>query len=215
VINTTSDLSTTIGSYMLDARLNWRGTAGKARVGVSIAVDRGLAPHHLEPAWQLYTRAFDELRITAVERHVMYRDEFTEQMLDERVWKYRGVDLADPEAVLALATFTNDLSTMSFISLDYFEHRWPSLYSGQRIWYIGFFAIDPRHRGAGIFEEVIAHMWQTVIEADGVAFLDICGRNEELGLSGAIQHTLEGLMPGMRTSQLDTQTYWLYEPPAA
>src|SRR5262249_53933514 len=161
----------------------------------------------LEPAWQLYTLAFDELRITAVERHVMYREEFNEQMVDERVWKYRGVDPADPDAVLALATFTNDLSTMSFISLDYFEHRWPALYRGQRIWYIGFFAVDPGHRGAGIFEEVIAHMWETVIEADGVAFLDICGRNEDLGLSRAIQHTLEGLMPGMRTSQLDTQTY--------
>jgi hypothetical protein len=182
---------------------------------MGIAVDRVLAPRHLEPAWRLYTRALAELRTTAVERHVMDRDEFDEQMADDRVWKYRGVDPADADAVLALATFTNELSTMSFLSPDYFEHRWPSLYSGQRIWYIGFFAIDPGHRGAGIFEEVIAHMWQTVIQDDGVAFLDICGRNEELGLSRAIAHTLEALMPGMRMSRMDTQTYWLYEPPAA
>ncbi len=180
---------------------------------MGIAVDRVLAPEHLEPAWRLYNRAFDELRITAVERHVMYRDEFDQTMRDERVWKYRGVDAGDPDAVLALATFTNHLNTLSFISPDYFEHRWPTLYSGQRIWYIGFFAIDPDHRGGGIFEEVIAHMWQTVLAADGIAFLDICGRNAELGLAGAIQHTLESMSPTMVTTRLDEQVYWLYEPP--
>jgi hypothetical protein len=182
---------------------------------VAIAVDRALTADLIEPAWALYNRAFDELRVTAVQRHVMHRNEFDDVMSDERVWKYRGVDPADPAAVLGLATFTNELEAIPLISPDYFAYHWPKLYSGQRIWYIGFFAIDPRHRGSGIFEEVVAHMWDSVVTADGIALLDICRRNDELGLPRAIHATLRSLTAGMRASAIDEQTYWLYEPPTA
>lgn len=180
---------------------------------MSIVVERVLSGELLEPAWDLYNRAFDELRTTAVQRHLMHRREFDHVMADELVSKYRGLDVDDPRSVPALATFTNALTTMPLISPDYFAHHWPELYSGQRIWYIGFFAIDPAWRGSGLFEEVIAHMWDIVVSADGIAVLDICRRNEQLGLPRAIQETLESLTAGMRASRIDEQTYWLYEPP--
>ena len=149
----------------------------------------------LDATWRLYNRALEELRQTAVQRHVMHRDEFDHVMADERVWKYRGVTTTGE--ISALATFTNDLDSMPLISPDYFAHHWPQLYKEHRIWYIGFFVIDPKHRRSGIFERVIAHMWQQVVESAGIALLDIGRRNEEVGLPDGIHRVLLSLTPGI------------------
>ena len=114
----------------------------------------------------------------------------------------------------ALATFTNQLDAMPLISPDFFAHRWPQLYEDHRIWYIGFFLVDPEHRSSGIFERVIAHMWRQVVESRGIALLDIARRNEQIGLPDGIHRVLQSLTPGMQATRLDEQTYWLYEPPA-
>lgn len=166
----------------------------------------------LDSAWALYNKAFEELRRAAVQRHVMYRDEFDQVMADPRVGKYRAFDPADETTVTGLATFTNELLGMPLVSPDYFANRWPQLYAEKRIWYIGFFAIDPDHRGDGIFENVIAHMWQQVLGSNGIAMLDICRRNDQLGLPYAIHQVLRALTPGAEASRVDEQTYWLYDP---
>jgi hypothetical protein len=165
----------------------------------------------IEETWLLYNRALAELRRTAVQRHVMYRSEFDDVMADERVWKYRGV--SDTGDIVALATFTNHLESMPLISPEYFARRWPERYAALRIWYIGFFVIDPGHRGSGIFERVIEHMWRQVVASDGIALLDMSRRNERIGLADGIHAVLESLTPGMRASREDEQTFWLYEPP--
>jgi hypothetical protein len=176
-----------------------------------IEFERAVPASAIEETWQLYNRALEEVRRAAVQRHVMYRHEFDHVMADERVWKYRGIDTSGE--ITALATFTNQLDAMPLISPDFFAHRWPELYAAHSIWYIGFFVIDPAHRGSGIFERVIAHMWHQVVESDGIALLDICRRNEQMGLPNGIHHVLESLTPGMQACRLDEQTYWLYEPP--
>ncbi len=180
---------------------------------MSIAMDRVLPADLLDAAWGLYNRAFDELRTTAVQRHLMHHDEFDAVMFDDRVWTLRGVDPADPAAVPALAIFTNDLATMPLISIDYFAHRWPDLYVERRIWYNAFFAIEPEHRGSGLFEEVIGHMWRLVMDSDGIALLDICRRNAALGLPTAIHNALIALTDGTTATAIDEQTYWMYAPP--
>jgi len=177
-----------------------------------IEVETSLVPPVLDRAWALYSKAFDELRIEAVQRHVMYRDEFDQLMADPRVLKFRPVDEADPDRVLALSTFTNDLTAVPLVSPDYFRHRWPDLYDQRRIWYNPFFAIEPKHRGSGIFEQVIATMWELVLKSDGIAALDVCGRNERIGLTTAITHTVRGITPSARATPIDAQTYWLFEP---
>lgn len=166
-----------------------------------------------EATWRLYTDAFDELRVTAVQRHVMDRVEFDHVISDKRVLKYLGRDPDRPDELAALATFTNELDAMPLISPDYFAHHWPQLYAEKRIWYIGFFAIHPASRGCGIFESVIADMWHRVRACDGIAALDICRRNDEIGLGRAIHQTLTSLTAGTQARRLDEQTFWLYEPP--
>ena len=178
---------------------------------MEIEFERVVPAKVLEATWELYNHALEELRRSAVQRHVMYRAEFDHVMADERVWKYRGVESAGE--ITALATFTNQLEAMPLISPDYFAHHWPELYEGHRIWYIGFFVIGPEHRNSGIFERVITHMWHQVLETRGIALLDIARRNEQVGLPVGIHRVLESLTPGMHATRLDEQTYWLYEPP--
>lgn len=179
---------------------------------MEIQATKVVAAEQREAAWRLYCDAFDELRTAAVQRHLMYRHEFDEVMADERVVKVIGVG-DDPTAVAALATYTNDLESMPLISPEYFAHRWPDLFATRRIWYLGFFAIRPEHRSTGVFEMVIEDMWQVVQAGQGIAALDICRRNEKLGLAQAIEKTLAAVSPGVTASRVDEQAYWVYTAP--
>ena len=53
-----------------------------------------------DEAWRLYRDAFDCLRTAAVQRHVLYREEFDAVMNDPRVIKYLGFDGPAPGAAL-------------------------------------------------------------------------------------------------------------------
>ena len=48
-----------------------------------IHVSETIDPEVVEPAWHTYLAAFDELRIKAVHRQVMYRHEFDEMIADQ------------------------------------------------------------------------------------------------------------------------------------
>jgi hypothetical protein len=177
-----------------------------------VDITKVIAGDRLEQAWELYGLAFDELRAMAVQRHLMYRAEFDDVMADDRVAKYVAYD---GDRLVGLATYTNDLDAVPLISPEYFAHRWPDYYAQRQIWYLGFFAIHPEHRGSGVFESVIDRLWQSVRADRGVAALDICTRNETIGLHMAIRRTLEALSPEVVTTAIDQQTFWAYELPAA
>jgi hypothetical protein len=163
----------------------------------------------LDEAWRVYAEAFDELRTRAVQRHVMPRQDFDDQMRDRRIRKYLGVDDA---GLIALGTLTNDFDMAPLISPDYFQHRWPARYAERQIWYIGFYAIPPAHRGSGMFPLMIEEMVKII--TPGVAVVDFCSRNEEiLRLPDVVQGVLEDLGE-VTPRRLDTQAYWSYEFPA-
>lgn len=167
----------------------------------------------LEQAWRLYAEAFDELRVRAVQRHVMLRQEFDEQMRDPRILKYVGREPDGDEPFTALGTLTNDLDAAPLISPDFFRHRWPVLYAARQVWYVGFYAVHPGHRGSGMFARLIEEMVKIIVP--GVAVVDFCSRNEEiLHLPDVVLGVLEDLGE-VRPQRLDTQAYWSYEFPAA
>jgi hypothetical protein len=179
------------------------------RVEVTAEVRRNV----IDAAWKLYREAFDELRLTAVQRHLMFRTEFDDVMRDTRIRKYVCYD--DPGEMTGLSTFTNDLDAMPLISPDYFQHRWPIRFAEKRIWYVGFVAVHPAHRGTGAFEGLVEAMYHTIAGQHAVVGLDMCRRNEDHGLPDAIQAVLVRLATGVRHQRIDEQSYWLYEFPAA
>ena len=80
-----------------------------------------------EQAWKLYREAFDPLRHTAVQRHVMYDDEFDAVMADARVDKYLIYD--DEGTLQGLGTITNMIESMPLVSPEYFATRWPERFA--------------------------------------------------------------------------------------
>lgn len=177
-----------------------------------IEVHRHLPDHLKEPAWRVYSDAFDELRAQAVQRHVMYRHEFDDLMRDDRVFKYLGWRATDDDRLASLATITNDLDAVPLISPDFFRHRWPAHYEERRIWYVTFNAIRPEDRGSGLFERVIEEMHRTVAPHNpSVVGLDFCGRNEDpFKLPLAVHRVLAGL-DTVKSQRVDVQAYWCYE----
>ncbi|HEU4422883.1 MAG TPA: hypothetical protein VFR67_10170 [Pilimelia sp.] len=169
----------------------------------------------LEAAWRLYLEAFEELRSTAVQRHIMARADFDDMMEDVRIDKYLCSDAGRHVPLCALATLTTKLEAMPLISPDYFQRRWPRQFAEGRVFYIGFVAVHPDFRGAGAFEVVVTALYRAVAAGRGVAVLDVCRRNEQLfDLPQAIHRVLESLADDVRSDRIDHQSYWSYEFPS-
>jgi GNAT superfamily N-acetyltransferase len=162
--------------------------------------------------WDLYQRAFDDLRSLAVQRHLMTSDEFLEVMADPRVIKYVISD-SERGRLGALATMTNHLAAVPLISPDYFSRRWPELYAEARIWYVSFVAVDPDYQGTGAMAAMIGRMCQEIGDSGGVICVDICEHETRQRLSTAIEQLGNTYSPGVRRIRMDAQVYWAYEFP--
>ena len=176
-------------------------------------VVRVLPPNLLDEAWDFYCDAFDELRTQAVQRHVMHREEFEVQMADKRVLKFVGLE---DGRVVGLATLTDDLTAVPLISPDYFESRWPQLYAQRRIWYVVFIAARSGVAGVGMYVRLIRGIVEQVQSNDGMVAADICSYNESVYALPEMLRRASGRVAGSATRQLlDSQSFWLYEFPAA
>jgi GNAT superfamily N-acetyltransferase len=178
-----------------------------------IEVTEKLDARLLDAAWRLYIEAFDELRSVAVQRHLLYRNEFDDMMRDGRVTKYLSFDAAGN--LSGLATYTNEVTAFPLISPEYFARRWPEHFAQKRIWYVGFMAVHPKQRRRGTFDKLVEALYRTATAEHGMVVLDMCRRNEIYGLPHAIESVLGRLTPQVRTKRMDEQSYWLYEFPAA
>jgi len=163
-----------------------------------------------EQAWKLYLEAFDPLRHTAVQRHVMHDDEFDAVMADERVDKYLIYDAAG--ALRGLGTLTNQMRSMPLVSPEYFEARWPDRSADGSVYYIGFVGVHPDAHGSGIFTELVHAMTSVVAARDGIAILDVCRHNrKKLHLPRMISILASSWAPHVEMVDLDSQTYIGYD----
>jgi GNAT superfamily N-acetyltransferase len=163
-----------------------------------------------EQAWKLYLQAFDPLRETAVQRHVMHDDEFDAVMADARVDKYLIFD-GDGE-LRGLGTLTNHMRAMPLVSPEYFEARWPERSAAGGVYYIGFVAVHPDSHGSGIFSELVKAMTGVVCAVDGIAILDVCRHNlTKLHLPRMISILARSWAPEVEMVDLDAQTYIGYD----
>lgn len=167
----------------------------------------------IEIVWKLYSEAFEGLNALAVQRHLMYRDEFDAVMGDSRVQKY--LCLGDDGELVGLSTYTNELDAMPLISPAYFERRWPRLYAERKIWYCGFVAVHPNGRPANAFAELVEAMYLVAATQNGIIGLDMCRYNDEAHhMSRVVRIMLHRLSGEVRAERMDEQQFWLYEFPA-
>jgi hypothetical protein len=168
----------------------------------------------LETAWKMYDDAFAELRSLAVQRHLMYRNEFEDVMRDTRISKYLALD--DDGTLCGIATYTNDLEAVPLLAPEYFARHWPEHYAAKKIWYIGFVAVSPHAQGHEAFALLVEQMYLVASSQNGLVGLDICNYNDDVRhMSRVFRLMVRRLTPNMRFTQIDQQSYWLYEFPNA
>jgi hypothetical protein len=162
--------------------------------------------------WSFYDRAFEALRIRAAQRHALTRSEFDDQMIDSRVSKHIVYDGGNGGKPVGMTTLTNDLKAVPLISPEFYEARWSRLYAEQRIWYVGFLAIDPDYHGTGVLAQMIGSMCSVIPPHGGVIAADICKFNEENMLLPDTFARLAGTFVRQPEKQrLDAQVFWAYE----
>lgn len=181
---------------------------------MSVKVFDELPDSLIGDAWTLYHDAFRELNAFAVQRHLMYRDEFDAVMRDKRVQKYLSLD--DNGALCGLSTYTNDLDAVPLISPQYFQRRWPQHYAERRIWYVGFVAVHRNGRAMNAFVELVEAMQRVAAPQNGIVGLDLCRYNDEARrMSHAVGLLVHRITSTVQVERADEQSYWLYEFPAA
>lgn len=174
--------------------------------GITITRSREASPELVTRFWTLYENAFGPLRILAAARHVLTVDEFVEEMNDERIWKYVAHD--SEGRMVGLTTLTDDLSSVPWISPDYFRHHYPEQSSRNAVFYLGFTLVEPTTRHSPVFFAMLRPIVRLMATHRAVCAYDISSHNDSVLSLGA---GIERLMPRlaeMEVEPIDVQTYY-------
>ena len=159
-----------------------------------------------EAFYELYCEAFGELRVQAVARQLLHRDEFLEEMHDPRVHKYVARD--DEGEAIGLSTLTNHLETVPWISPDYFRHHYPEAFARGAVYYIGFTLVRPSHRRSRVFDTMVRRMGEVLCDARAVVGWDICASNDDGFAFGEHAARALGRAGQVTVRPIDRQTYY-------
>ena len=168
---------------------------------------RRAAPDLKDSFWSLYEESFGPLRIRAAARQVLTEPEFAAELENPRIWKYVA---RDPQGRLAgLTTLTNDVSTMPWISPEYFEHNYPDEWRRHAVFYVGVTLVRPDMRRDRVWAMMATRVAQRVAAARGVLGYDICGHNDQERSLGRTTAKLLPTVADFQVGAVDVQTYYV------
>lgn len=171
-----------------------------------VSVELTVHPDHQERFYDLYLEAFGPLRSRAPARQVLHRSEFLQEMNDPRVLKY--VAWGESGEPTALSTLTSDLSTVPWISPEYFATRYPEHTARQAVYYWGFALAQPSRSSSSGFRQILLAIVAKMAREKAVCAYDICGfNNAQLRLAEHIE-TVAGRFAAVTVEALDSQTYY-------
>jgi hypothetical protein len=178
---------------------------GQART-LAVTIETEVPVETAEAYYELYRETFGELETQAVARQLLHREEFLEEMRDPRVHKY--VAWSDGE-VIGMATLTNQLETVPWISPAYFRHHYPDQFARGSVYYIGFVLVQRAHRKSHVFQDMIQAMGSVLVEAEAVVGWDICAHNDEGFSFGDHAARVLGRTGDVTVGPIDRQTYYV------
>lgn len=173
----------------------------------TILCTRSPRPDLKDNFWDLYEESFGPLRIRAAARQVLTESEFAAELSNPQVWKYVAVDASGQLA--GLTTLTDDVSTMPWISPEYFEHRYPEEWQRNSVFYVGITLVRPDMRSDRVWAMMAKYVGQRVAAAGGVLGYDICSHNDQdRSLGRATAKVLNTVAP-FEVAAVDLQTYYV------
>jgi len=174
----------------------------RSRVTVELSIPQA----EVERFYDLYVAAFGPLRALAVARHVLHADEFAAQLADPRLWKLVAWDEHDQPC--GLTTLTRDLTTVPWISPEYFAAKYPEQWSRNAVYYWGFTLTTPDQRRQRHFLAMMTAVADFITADKGVCGYDICAfNNSTMALGQRVEEMLHQLTSAS-FEVIDTQTYY-------
>lgn len=168
-------------------------------------------PELIDSFWPVYEESFGPLRILAAARQVLTKDEFAAELEDPRVWKYVALDA---EGRLAgLTTVADDISTMPWISPEYYQHRYPEEWARGAVFYTALSLVRPDMRALPVFSRMVTCLAQRVAATEGILACDMCAFNvHDRSLAAALEQIL-GRVANFDIEAVDVQTYYVAKAP--
>ncbi|WP_375424171.1 hypothetical protein [uncultured Friedmanniella sp.] len=165
--------------------------------------------------WELYEAAFGGLRTRSMARQVLTEEEFGAQMVNPDVRKYVAWT-ADGDPV-GMCVVTTDLTTVPWISAEYFAARYPEHWERRAIWYITFLLAHPTQRHSRFLDHIVDVGVGELVEEGAICAYDMCAYNDaELGLSRRVAESFRRTT-GAVSVPSDVQSYYTvdFSSPAA
>jgi len=174
--------------------------------GPGVSVELVIHPEHRERFYAMYVELFGPLRTRAPGRQVLHRHEFLDEMADPRILKY--VAWSATGQPVALSTLTADLTTVPWISADYFAARYPEQTARQAVYYWGFALAQGNPQSTFPFRQILVAIVTKMVREKAVCAYDICGfNNVQLRFAAHLQ-SVGGRFVNTTAEVLDTQTYY-------
>ena len=171
-----------------------------------VEVDRIITGSRAERLYGVYLECFSPLRTRAAARHVLTRREFLAEMSDLRIVKYT-VWRSEDEPV-ALATVTNDLEAVTWVSPDFFAARYPEHAARGAIYYLGMAMVAPQRGQFRLLERVVRQLAAACVASRGVLAYDVCEFNDSTVHFGRRAEAALKRMAPVRVDVADIQTYY-------
>ncbi len=177
--------------------------------GVRVTAQAVVSDEDAERFHDLYEAAFGPLRTLAAARQVLYRDEFFREMRDSRVTKY--VAWAPDGRPIGLSALSTDLSTVPWISPEFYAHKFPEHSARNAIFYVHFMLAEPGGARQGGLDALFDTLVEICVARQVVALYDVCAFNDEDRRLGQKFRTRMESSASVLVSKLDTQTYYSAE----
>lgn len=160
--------------------------------------------------FDLYLEVFGPLRYAAAARHILTRDEWDEEMSDDRVMKIVAWHGHDPVGISLVAL---DLNAVPWVSPEFYQMRYP----GRPVYYCGISLVLPEYQGLSLFSRMMRQGFDRVRRDGAIAAWDCAVvTQEQTGLIEKLISVPNGEFP-LVPEIVDTQTYFVVDtcPPAA
>lgn len=171
-----------------------------------VIVDGIVDPPRAQHLYRIYLESFAHLRANAAARQILTPAEFYGEMADPRILKY-SVWRSDTEPV-ALATVTNTLEAVIWISPEFYAARHPEQAARSAIHYLGIALVAPGQGEFRLLERLVRELVKPCVADKGVLAYDVCAHNNISVQFGRRAEAILKRVAPVQVSVADTQTYY-------
>lgn len=174
-----------------------------------IETPESLPDAQVEDFLKLYRSAFEPMEVLAAARQSLTDDEFVEELTHPATFKMVCYD--DADRAVGLSFMTNDLTTVQWISIPYYQARFPQHFARKAIYYNGALLVHPDYQGTSAARLLLEAVFRKCGETDAVCAFDCCGFNvDSRRFPQMIADIARSVCRSVDTQEIDVQRYYAY-----